>query len=62
MCISIILRPTERPNVFSVIGGGEEADVESALQGREGLIKFVEDVTNHREWKFGELKFLSEWR
>ena len=62
ICISVMLRPTERPDVFSVIGGGQETDVESALQSRAGLIKFIEDVTNRREWQFGELKYLSEWR
>lgn len=57
-----MLRPTERPDVFSLVGGGAEADIASALEGREGIIKFIEGVTNRRDFEFGELKYLSEWR
>ena len=57
-----MLRPTERPNVFSLVGGGAQADIASALSGREGIINFIEGVTNRHDFKFGELKYLSEWR
>ncbi len=57
-----MLRSTERSAVFSVLGGGKEADVEAALQNRESLIKFIEDVTNHHDWEFGELKYFSDWK
>ena len=60
--IRVRLRPGERPNVFSLIGGGAEADISSALQGREGVIKFIEDVTGRHDFEFGEMKYLSEWR
>ena len=56
------LRPTKRQNVFALVGGGAEADVESALQGREGIIKFIEEATGRHDFEFGELKYLSEWR
>ncbi len=57
-----MLRPTERSAVFSVNSGGKEVDVDAVLQSRESLIKFIEDVTNHHDWEFGELKYLSDWK
>ncbi|KAF7793734.1 hypothetical protein EIP86_004851 [Pleurotus ostreatoroseus] len=59
---TVRLRPVERPNVFSLIGGGAEADISSALQSREGVIEFIEDVTGRHDFEFGEMKYLSEWR
>ena len=60
--IRVRLRPVERPGVFSLIGGGAEADISSALQSREGVIEFIEDVTGRHDFEFGEMKYLSEWR
>ncbi|KAF7792720.1 hypothetical protein EIP86_003818 [Pleurotus ostreatoroseus] len=59
---TVRLRPTKRPNVFALVGGGAEADVESALQGREGIIKFIEEATGRQDFEFGELRYSSEWR
>lgn len=57
-----MIRPTEKPGVFGVNGGGKEADIDLAMQGRDGLIKYILGVTNRHDWEFGELKTLSEWR
>lgn len=46
----------------SVTGAGKEVDVESVIQNRESLIKFIKEVTNRHDWEFGELKYLSDWK
>lgn len=60
--ISVMLRPSERSTVFSMTGGGKDADIEAVLKSRESLIKYIEDVTNRHDWEFGELKYLSDWK
>lgn len=62
MTASVWIRPTERPNVFFMFGGGKEADVEAALQGRDGLIRLIQNVTGRHDLEFGELKFLTDWK
>lgn len=57
-----MLRPTERPGVYSTNSGGKDVDVDAVMQSRESLINYIEEVTNHHDWEFGELKYLSDWK
>lgn len=57
-----MLRPSERSTMFSMTGGGKDADIDAVLQSRESLIQYIEDVTNRHDWEFRELKYLSDWK
>ncbi|KAF7793062.1 hypothetical protein EIP86_004167 [Pleurotus ostreatoroseus] len=59
---TVVLMPTERPNVFSVFGGGVDADIQVALKDRDGLVDYILGVSNRHDLKFGEVLYFSEWR
>lgn len=48
--------------MYSTNSGGKDVDVDAVMQSRESLINYIEEVTNHHDWEFGELKYLSDWK
>lgn len=62
MSSSVFLRPTEYKDVFSVMAAGKEADLDAALEGRDGLAKFIREVTNRSDLEIGDLKWISDFR
>lgn len=58
----VYIRPTERPEVFSIMLGGEQVDCDLIYRDRQALIDLVTEVTKRDHLEFGEIVWNTIWK
>ncbi|KAI0090682.1 FAD binding domain-containing protein [Irpex rosettiformis] len=59
---AVYIRPTEWPDVFSIMTGGSDVDCDLIHNDRQALIDLVVEVTKRDNLEFGDIIWQSVWR